>query len=57
MNTSAQAMFLAALQKPLRLVKFVFKRRFTYQLFTVYIPTFCLLVIMQLTHYYPPKGI
>ncbi len=38
-----------------QVIKFVLKRRFLYQIVTVYIPTFCLLVIMHTTHYYPMK--
>ncbi len=41
--------------KSSQVVKFVLKRRFMLQLFTVYIPTFCVLVIMHTTHYYPIK--
>ncbi len=38
-----------------QVIKFVLKRRFLYQVVTVYIPTFCLLIIMHTTHYYPMK--
>lgn len=41
--------------KSSQVIKFVLKRRFLLQIFTVYIPTFCVLVIMHTTHYYPIK--
>ncbi len=35
-----------------QIIRFVLKRRSRYQLVTIYLPTFCLLVIMHTTHYY-----
>ena len=41
--------------KSSQVIKFVLKRRFIYQVVTVYVPTFCLMLIMHTTHYYPRK--
>jgi hypothetical protein len=52
-NSSASGNLPDNIPKSSEIVKITFKRRFIYQLFTVYLPTFCLLIIMQSTHYFP----
>ncbi len=36
-----------------QMIKFILKRRFTYQIITVYIPTLCLMIIIHTGLYYP----
>ncbi len=39
--------------KSSQMIKFILKRRFTYQIITVYIPTLCLMLIIHTGLYYP----
>ncbi len=52
-NTDKQSELSEGSARSSQMIKFVLKRRFTYQIITVYIPTLCLTIIIHTSLYYP----